>query len=273
MRPIRLPVLYPAAAVSPRTPFPATDVHIWRLDLAAAQPSIAALLPLLDAEEQARARRFHFAADRQRFIAAHGLVRCILGWYLAVPPPRLAFAAGPRGKPRLTAGSGSDLCFNLSHAYDVALLALAHGREVGVDIEAVRPGFASEQIAEQFFAPAEVAELRSLPAALQDEAFFACWTRKEAYIKARGDGVSLPLQSFTVTLAPGEPPQLVDVNGHTQEAQRWTLEDLGLRPDYRGALVIEGNRRALRWYTPEAHGSGLSLEHNQTDSEANSAHH
>ena len=251
LAPIRLPVLFPVAEVSARRTFQRSDIHIWRLDTTPAHAPVHALWPLLDEDEQARAARFRFENDRLRFVAAHGLVRCVLGWYLQEPPQRLRFAFGPRGKPAITAKGASDICFNLSHAADVALLGLARRREIGIDIEVVRAGLAQEGIAERFFAPAEVAELRSLPVTEQDEAFFACWTRKEAYVKARGDGLAMALSEFQVSLAPGNPPRLTVGYGSTQRPQRWSLYDLGLRPTYCAALVVEGNKSALCWYTPE----------------------
>jgi 4'-phosphopantetheinyl transferase len=120
-----------------------------------------------------------------------------------------------------------------------------------VDIEAVRPGFVAERIAEQCFAPAEVAELRSLPLAQQDAAFFACWTRKEAFVKALGQGLSYPLQRFQVSLAPGEEPHLVTVDSDRRARQHWSLLDLGCLPTHRAALVVEGNETSLTLLTPQ----------------------
>lgn len=250
---IRLPVIFPGAEVSAPPEFPRSDIHIWRLPLNSAYMPTQALWSVLDQDERSRAERFHFERDRLRFVTAHGLVRCVLGWYLQETPQSLRFNYGPSGKPALAARCASDMCFNLSHTSDVALLGLARRREIGIDIELVRPGLAQDRIAERFFAPAEVRELRAIPVADQDQAFFACWTRKEAYIKARGDGLSLALDQFQVSLAPGEPPRLVRGYDSGREAQRWSMFDLGLRPNYCAALVVEGTAGidALRWFAPQ----------------------
>ena len=260
---IRLPAIFPEAEVSAPPEFPRSAIHIWRLPLNSAHMPMQALWSLLDQEEQSRAERFHFESDRLRFVTAHGLVRCVLGWYLREPPQCLRFTYGPRGKPALAARCASDMCFNLSHTSDVALLGLARQREIGIDIELVRPGLAQDRIAERFFAPAEARELRAIPVADQDEAFFACWTRKEAYIKARGDGLTLALDQFQVSLAPGEPPRLVRGYESGREAQRWSMHDLGLRPNYCAALVVEGTAGidTLRWFAPEVGRAGRDPRH------------
>ena len=174
------------------------------------EPAVQHLWQLLAPDEQARAERFIFHKDRTHFVVARGLLRVLLGRYLQRHPQHLHFCYGPHGKPELAPDMGDDtLCFNVSHAHGLALYAVTRQRDLGVDVEHVRPGFAEEHIAERFFSPREVAVLRALPVALQSTAFFACWTRKEAFIKARGDGLSLPLDQFDVAFAPGEPAALL----------------------------------------------------------------
>jgi 4'-phosphopantetheinyl transferase len=212
------------------------DVWLARLDLPA--DSIGRLRRALSADERARADRFYFPRDRDRFVAARGMLREILSYYLEEAPGALCFSYNAYGKPALVGAAG--LCFNLSHSHDLAIYAVAHGREVGVDVEHVRAEFAGEGIAERFFSPGEIAALQTLPAEQRVEGFFNCWTRKEAYIKARGEGLSLALDSFDVALAPGVPAALLAVRGEPDEAERWTLCALDADPGYVAALAVAG---------------------------------
>ena len=219
------------------------EVHLWwgRLDLDAER--LATLYSSLDVEESQRAARFHFDLDRLFFVASHGMLRSILGGYLGADPASIEFRRGPRGKPEL---AGRELCFNLSHAGNRAVVAVARQRQVGVDVERVRPAFAWLEIVERFFSPGEVAALRALKPGEQTDAFFRCWTRKEAYLKARGDGIALGLKSFDVSLAPGEPARILGNSLGEEETGRWQMETLEPEPDYVGALVIERPECALR---------------------------
>ncbi len=221
---------------------PASDeVQLWQVELGGQAADSADLLALLSGDERARAARFHFRRDRDRFVAARGLLRRILADYLDLVPNAIRFAYGPYGKPALAGDLAlSGLRFNLSHADDIALCAVTRDREVGVDIERLRTDLDAAALAKQFFSHWEIAALRALPPALQDAAFFACWTRKEAYIKARGEGLSLPLDHFDVTVAPEEPPRL-HVEGAPEEAARWSLHRLAAPPGYAAALAVQGH--------------------------------
>ncbi len=230
------------------------EVHVWRAHLDLEPSRIQSLMRTLTADERSRAERFHFRGDGERFIVARGLLRAILGLYLEMDPCQLRFSYSPYGKPSLAGGvEGEDaLRFNLSHARSLALFAVTRGRELGVDIEYIRTDLADERIAEQFFSPREVAALRALSAKMRREAFFNCWTRKEAYIKARGEGLSLPLDQFDVSLAPGEPAALLNTLGNPQEARRWSLQKLDPGIGYVAALAVEGDNWPLRcWQWPE----------------------
>jgi 4'-phosphopantetheinyl transferase len=217
------------------------EVHVWRAALDKSDAMQQALEQTLSPEERERAGRFYFEKDRGAFIVARGLLRRILSRYLGIEPGQLRFRCGSHGKPALPRDLNSaDLRFNLSHSHGVALYAIARGREVGVDLEQIRPEPVHEPIAERFFSAPEVAALRALPPALQPEGFFNCWTRKEAYIKARGEGLTVSLSQFQVSLAPGEPAALVSVNDDPAEASRWALQELAPGPGYAAALAVEG---------------------------------
>jgi 4'-phosphopantetheinyl transferase len=223
------------------------EVHVWLASLARHPVEIEALRGSLSAEELRRAERFRFARDRSKFIAARGILREILSRYLCLPPTLLSFGYNDFGKPELReADCESPIRFNLSHAGEIALYAIAAGREVGVDVELVREDVACAEIAAHFFSRREAAALLSLPANVQTRAFFNCWTRKEAYIKARGAGLSLPLDGFDVTLAPGEPAALLSTRDDEQEAARWSLTELFPGTGYTAALAVRAPAPTLR---------------------------
>jgi 4'-phosphopantetheinyl transferase len=224
----------------PELTLSSAEVHVWRAALDPAASCVEALQQPLSADELQRAARFHFPRDRRRFIVARGVLRDILSRYLGVPPAALAFRYSAYGKPALadvTADEG--LCFNISHAHEMALFAITCGREVGVDIEYLHRTIACEEIAERFFSARERASLRAVPAEVKHQAFFNCWTRKEAYIKAHGEGLSLPLDQFDVSLTPGEPAALLATRGDPHDAWRWSLQALAPGPGYVAALAVE----------------------------------
>jgi 4'-phosphopantetheinyl transferase len=230
-------------------------VHVWRTVLDVPEAQVRSLWYTLTADECQRAERYVFAKDRTHFVVARGLLRMLLGRYLGQDPPQLRFIYGPHGKPALATDlDGGTLRFNVSHSHGLALYAITRGRTVGVDVERIRPEVAQERIAERFFSPREVTLLRALPAPLQAAAFFACWTRKEAYIKATGEGLALPLDQFDVSLLPGEPAALLRTAWDPQEATRWALQDLAPAPDYRAAVAVAGHDwRLTCWDGPAAY--------------------
>jgi len=244
------PAVWPHPA--DRVVLPRDEVHVWRATLDVGLAHVHGFERTLAADERARAARFHFDTHRNRFIVGRGLLRTILGRYLGMAPDRLQFHYSPLGKPALPAGSESkSIRFNVSHSGGVALYAVTRGRGIGVDIERIRPDFANEEIAGRFFSPREVAALNALPPQSRLDAFFACWTRKEAYIKARGEGLSLPLNCFDVSLAPGEPAALLAVHDDPGEAARWSIREPFPGPDYVAALAVEGRDWRLKcWQWP-----------------------
>jgi len=217
------------------------EVHVWRAALDSSSLRLEDLRHTLSPSEQARAERFSFQRDRDRFVVRRGLLRVILGRYLAMDSSRLQFDYGAGGKPALAPQyNGTQLRFNVSHSAGLVLYAVTRGREIGIDLEQIQPAIAQERIPEHFFSPREVAALRALPVDAQAEAFFACWTRKEAYVKAKGDGLALRLDSFDVSLVPGEPAALLRTAGDAQEASRWSLQALAPDRGYVAALAVEG---------------------------------
>jgi 4'-phosphopantetheinyl transferase len=199
---------------------------------------VARLRMVLDEEERERADRYVFARDQQRFTCARGALRGLMGAYLGIDAADVVFAYGEHGKPALGGAHAGALAFNLSHSGEWALVAVADGGELGVDIEAVRPMTDRHEIALRFFAPAEAALLRSLPEPEQDPAFFRCWTRKEAYLKALGDGLARPLDSFEVAFAAGDEPRL-RVVADERELARWRVVPIEAPEGYAAALVVD----------------------------------
>ena len=207
-----------------------TEVHIHLQSLDASATALARYSALLALDERNRSTRFRFERDRNRFIVARARLREILSSYLDREPSSIEFVYNAFGKPALRDAS---LRFNVSHSGGIGVCAIA-GREVGIDIEQIRPELAEERTAESFFSPREVAMLRALPPGSQLEAFFECWTRKEAYVKARGEGLSIPLDTFDVEFRPGEPPEFLRGGGG------WSIRTFPAPPGYTGCVVAEG---------------------------------
>jgi len=236
------------SSLAPVAPIAGDDVHVWTVDLLADTGPIAAFAATLSADERDRAARFYFERDRRRYIVARGALRTILGECLGVDAAAVEFQYGAHGKPSLAA----DLAFNVSHSGELALIACSRRGEIGVDIEEIRLLTDADLVASQFFSPREVARLRALPLGMRNEAFFRCWTRKEAYVKALGEGLSRPLATFDVTFTAGEPAMLT-VDHDEQETKRWSLTALDTPRGYAAALVTEGQRRVIgRRYAPDA---------------------
>lgn len=224
-------------------PLPADEVHVWCVGLSQSPANVAAMWTLLSTDEQVRANRFYFDKDRHHYIYGRGVLRTLIGQYEQVPAAAVAFVYGPQGKPSLASG---DLRFNLSHAQGIALIGFTRGREIGVDVEAVRRLTDADQVAQRFFSEKECNVYSTVSDAEKPRAFFNCWTRKEAFIKAIGEGLSCPLDSFDVTLRPGEPACLQQVRGRQTAAAHWQLRSLDPTPGYVGAVLVEGQGWGLR---------------------------
>lgn len=228
--------------ISPRE----SEVHVWLATLDPLPEPLHLLRQSLSPEELARAEGFRFDRDRDAYVAGRAIVRRLLSRYLGCPAEKVSFARGVYGKPALVSPDGGMLRFNLSHSDGLALFAVAFGREVGIDIEKVRAAAATSGLAERFFSSDEIAALRLLRGAEREAAFFACWTRKEAYVKARGEGLSLPLRSFSVTVDPDREPALTRCGGEESELNRWMFRDVRPGPEWAATLVAEGRDWELR---------------------------
>jgi 4'-phosphopantetheinyl transferase len=216
------------------------EVHVWCAELDLPDFDLQHYQALLSSEELERASRYRFPGDQKRYILRRGILRELIGRYLNSPATSARFTANEFGKPALAEGFNSRLKFNLSVSEDVALIALTEGREIGVDIERVRQDFEVERIARRFFSIYEQTQLHKASFHQKIEAFFNCWTRKEAYVKAHGQGLTLPLDQFDVSLLPSEPARLLATRHAPAEIQRWSMQHLSPIPGYVGALVVEG---------------------------------
>jgi 4'-phosphopantetheinyl transferase len=222
------------------------EAHVWRVPLDVPPEIVAGLLRLLSADEQARAERFLAEDASRRFVASHGALRLILARYLEKEPERLRFLVDERGKPHLDLPAGTPaLRFSLSHSGDLALCAVADGRDVGVDLERIHPVSAWREIVARYFSPDEQQALRALSGDRALEAFFHGWTRKEAYSKALGDGVSQAWTQFSVSPAPGAGSELAAARPGVGQGGHFTLCPLDPAPGYVAAVAAQGSGWSL----------------------------
>jgi 4'-phosphopantetheinyl transferase len=217
------------------------EVQVWSVWLTGTDASLAYYRSTLSPQELSRADRFQFENLRRSYTRSRGSLRLLLAHYLGCPPNEIELTCRPKGKPILRDSSRID--FNASHSGEMALYAFTVGCEVGIDVEKLRKLDEPESIATRFFSTAEASELLSLAPEQRSPAFFRCWTRKEAYVKAIGDGLSIPLDRFQVTLLPGVPARFVQLASDMGTAADWTLDHLELAPGYLGALAYRDRRR------------------------------
>lgn len=239
---------------------PNHEVHVWQVDQVAWEKETGSLFELLDSEERERAARFKFAAPRDQFVISRALLRRCLGRYLRIEPREVRFRVTANGKPEVAGTADShldhDFHFNLSHTQGTTVFALARDRQVGIDVERIREDTNALELAERFFSPQEVRWLRSQPVSEHIPSFFRCWTAKEAYIKAHGQGLSMSLSSFSVlpTVAAAGSKLQLSVDDDPQESQRWSIWQVHLGPALRAALAVEGEScrvRVGKWPSPE----------------------
>jgi 4'-phosphopantetheinyl transferase len=237
--------------IAPATPsLSVGQVHVWRARLDVEAARAQQLAQWLSGDEHLRAERFRFERDRQRYIISRGILRDILARYLRVNPHDVEIGHTTQGKPYVSGDLASRLIrFNLAHSQDLALYAFTAGHEIGVDLEHLRSIPEMSAIVSHYFSAHEQAALAALPESAQRSAFFNCWTRKEAYVKALGSGLYQSLQEFDVSLVPGEPAALLAHHLRPSEVMRWSVQELFPDDDCAAALVVEGPVLGLGCWT------------------------
>jgi 4'-phosphopantetheinyl transferase len=216
-------------------------IHVMHADLERAPEELERLYETLADDERERAARFRFEIHRRRFIVARGFLRQALSVYLSTAPQDIRFGYGAKGKPQLV---DDPLQFNLSHSEEIAVYAFACDMPLGIDVEHIRRLDDLEAIAQRFFSPGEWDAIELMPPEERIDAFFRCWTRKEAYIKATGDGLSYPLDQFEVSVS--GPAEMLSVKNNPAEAAAWSMHDIALPQDYIGALAFRGTGFDIR---------------------------
>jgi len=219
------------------------SIHVWTLRIRSSGLSAREFEPILASDEKQRAGRIHFGSLRDSFVVTRGVLRCLLGRYLDLDPSSIQFNYGPKGKPALASGAFVD--FNIAHSANMAVFAFTVNCRIGIDVEQIKPLPETYDIATRFFCLEEAAEIMSLPPSERETAFFRCWTRKEAYIKALGEGLSAPLNSFRVKVTPNESAALLHFANDTSTTEAWTLHDLSIASGYIAALAYQDRPRAI----------------------------
>ena len=217
-------------------------IEVWCVDTSVPPDFISQLERVLSMEEKDRAARFQFARHRNAYVVSRGLLRSLLARYTGSSELAVTFQYGGNGKPFLP---HSRIQFNISHTDGLVILAFAEDCALGVDVEYIRPIDDMTQIASRFFSPAEARELAGLPEGKRQRAFFLCWTRKEAYIKALGDGLSIPLSDFQVTFADDEPARFVQIGTETSVHSEWVLQNLEISRSHAAAIAYPGAPKAI----------------------------
>lgn len=228
--------------------FPTARVDVWRVLLSESAPAVSEA-NALSSDEIARASRYHFEKDRVHFTRCRSALRDILARYLAISAAEIHFEYLPRGKPQLVAEQNPRaLCFNVSHSGNIALIAVGSEHRLGVDIEKIRADVDTTALAERFFSPRERAGLQGLPDPLRVPGFFACWTRKESFLKGTGDGLAFSLADFSVTTHPDLVPTLEEIKGKPIGATKWCLADLSVGNGYRATVAVDRPHFRLETY-------------------------
>ncbi|HEX2868122.1 MAG TPA: 4'-phosphopantetheinyl transferase superfamily protein [Ignavibacteriales bacterium] len=224
---------------------PEDEIHVWHVKAESA--SAAEFWDILTRDEMERACAYYFSKDRDNFIISRGVLRILIARYLNILPEEITLHFNKYGKPFLKK-NGKELKFNVSHSKGMLLFAFSRGLELGIDIEFMRHDFAHMEIAGGFFSKNEVLMLSLLPEEMRTTAFYNCWTRKEAFIKAKGRGLSIPLDSFDVSVRPGDPPELLNIYGQAGESRKWKIFNLNTAHGYCASLAVRGNPREIKHF-------------------------
>ncbi|HLW87859.1 MAG TPA: 4'-phosphopantetheinyl transferase superfamily protein [Terriglobales bacterium] len=236
------------------------EVHVWHIDLTAQEAALDRLSPLLDEDERARAARFIVPEPRVQFILSRAFLRIALGQYLRIEPGEVRFRTAERGKPELADERG--VHFNLSHTEGATVIAVTRAGRVGVDVERIRENLEPLELAARFFSGQESEWLRSQPSAQRFAAFFACWTAKEAYVKACGSGLSTPLAGFGVIPVATDSELHLEIYGKPEESRRWSMWRLDLGPELRSAVAVEAVKCEVRVGQWSGSGEDFIAGHN-----------
>lgn len=218
-----------------------SQVDVWKAEISLQLEDIDWLYERLSNEERKRSDKYYFIQDRHRYILGHAMLRIILGYYLSVPPEQLAFGSNKFGKPYLSMSyfENEKVNFNISHAGDIVAIAITRMGEVGIDVERIREFNNSDQFVKRIFAKSEISDFQSLKRSDKNEAFFNCWTRKEAFIKALGTGLSFPLDRFSTTIKPCQKACLLQIDDPSIKVSDWSMIVFKPRHGYAGALVVK----------------------------------
>ncbi len=230
---------------------PPNHVHVWKANLSPPESKLAHLQTILSSDEQARAQRFKFPKHRKAFETARGLLRLILSRYLHTSPESLNFAQESHGKPFLLSPTTPPLSFNVSHSNDMVLYAVTLKSPVGIDIEYHKPKINIPALIQRICSTEEKEMLMALSPTEQKRGFFACWTRKEAYVKATGKGITVPLEKITVSLPTSPCVELRHLEDDEQDISLWTLSDIQVAPRYTAALAIKGMNNTTDYWAWE----------------------
>lgn len=238
---------------------PPDEVHVWRITLARLPVPLAELEQLIDGREQRQACRFRHTQDREQHIASRGFRRLLLARYLQTAPRDLKFEYNHFGKARLPGSAlPHPLRFNTGHSGGVILFALANNRETGVDVERLRPLADMQALARRCFTSREFEAWHRLPEPEQRKAFFRVWTRKEAFLKAYGRGLSLAPELVEVTVPADRPPRLLSVEGEPAAHREWDIRDLPADEGFAAAIAVE-NRDRVCWKLRESVWTGTPV--------------
>lgn len=232
------------------------DVHVWAVRLSHRWSEVSLFEELLSEDEKTRAGRFRFDRDRQQYRITHGLLRILVGQYLASHPATVQFSENEYGKPAVTEGN---LAFNISHSRGAGLMAFTRGRDIGVDLEWMNCRIATDQLAKYAFSEWEYDQYAAVSDDQKYLAFYNCWTRKEAFVKALGKGLAMPLGSFDVSVQPGHDTRLVRIEGGAIECQQWTMHSLTPFPGYAGTVLARGRDWNLSCFSFPEDEEALSL--------------
>ena len=240
------------------------DVHVWTAFLNQSGSQFQILSKVLSQEEQRRAARFRFERDMKRFIVGHGILRVLLGFYLNIESSRVRLSYGEKGKPTLADKWNTRIIhFNMSKSDDLALYAFTRDHEIGIDVERMRDIPEMDRIVERFFSVRENASFKTLPEDQKREGFFNCWTRKEAFLKATGDGLFYPLERFVVSLRPGEKTRILSINGDEKAGLKWLLKELKPAPGFVAAVAVLGQNLRFRFFQFDANNHYGSIQRNE----------